>query len=542
MKSVLGASLVAIVLLSAPTRAHAQGPPAGEPGVSYEQLLHADATPQDWLMYGGDYSSQRYSRLMQINRENVRSLKAAWIYQPNRPQQPFESSPVVVNGIMYLTEPLSTVTALDARLGTKIWSWSPKLPDRIYTIGVHRSNRGVAVYQNTVYAETLDAHLVALDATTGAVKWSVHVDENNQGYAMTGAPRVLNGKIIVGISGGDVGIRGFVDAYDAATGKRLWRVWTIPAPGESGSETWGKDMTGTGGGGTWGTGSYDPELNLLYWTTGNPAPDYNGANRAGDNLYTDSVLAIDPDAGKIEWYFQFTQHDTHDWDSIQVPLLFDQTMNGKPRKLLAQANRNGFYYVLDRVTGEFVAGVPFVKQTWAKGLDAKGRPILLPDIEPTPEGRLVYPDGHGGTNWNSPAYSPQTKYFYVSARETGAYTVAGEPKVHFPDFGGGGRINLSGDESYGAIRALEATTGKLKWEYRMLAPAEVSTLATAGGLVFSASDEGNFFALDAATGTLLWEFTVGGTSSETNLITYEVGGKQYLIGASGNCFVAFDLP
>lgn len=535
MKTLPYALVFVIAILWAPARSLAQG-------VSYEQLLHADSTPQDWLMYGGNYQSQRFSRLTQINRENVHSLKPAWIYQPNHPLQPFESSPVVVNGIMYVTEPLSTVTALDARLGTKIWSWSPKLPEKIYTIGVHRSNRGVAVLGNTIYTETLDAHLVALDATTGAVKWNVHVDENNQGYAMTGAPRVLNEKVIVGISGGDVGIRGFVDAYDAKTGTRLWRVWTIPAPGEPGSETWGKDMSGTGGAGTWGTGSYDPELNLLYWTTGNPAPDYNGQNREGDNLYSDSVLAIDPDAGKMKWYFQFTPHDTHDWDSIQVPVLFDETVDGKPRKLLAQANRNGFYYVLDRVTGEFVAGVPFVKETWAKGLDSKGRPMVLPDTEPTPEGRLVYPDGHGGTNWNSPSYSPQTKLFYVSARETGAYTVAGEPKVHFPDFGGGGRINLPGDDSYGAIRALEATTGKLKWEYRMLAPAETSTLATAGGLVFAVSDEGDFFALDAATGKLLWEFTVGGTSSESNLITYEVDGKQYLIGASGNCFVAFNSP
>lgn len=516
--------------------------PAQARDVTYQQLLHADDTPQDWLMYGGDYKSQRFSRLTQINRTNVHSLRPAWIYQPNRPQQPFESSAVVVNGIMYVTEPLSTVTALDARLGTKIWSWSPKMPERIYTIGVHRSNRGVAVFGNTVYTETLDAHLVALDATTGAVKWTVHVDENNQGYAMTGAPRVLDGKIVVGISGGDVGIRGFIDAYDAQTGKRLWRVWTIPAPGEPAADTWGKDMTGTGGAGTWGTGSYDPELNLLYWTTGNPAPDYNGANRPGDNLYTDCVLAIDPDAGKIKWYFQFTKHDTHDWDSIQVPVLFDQVVDGKPRKLLAQANRNGFYYVLDRETGKFVAGMPFVTETWAKGLDESGHPIVLPDTEPTPEGRLLHPDGHGGTNWNSPSYSPQTKLFYVSARETGAYTVEGAPKVHFPDFGGGGRIDLTGDEVYGAIRALDATTGKRKWEYRMLSPAETSTLATAGGLVFAVSEEGDFFALDAESGKLLWEFTVGGTGAESNPITYEIGGKQYLIGAAGNCFVALALP
>ncbi|MBZ5694087.1 MAG: PQQ-dependent dehydrogenase, methanol/ethanol family [Acidobacteriia bacterium] len=535
MKTFLYALVFVASLLTAPAQLFAQG-------VSYEQLLHADTAPQDWLMYGGNYQSQRFSRLTQINRENVHSLKPAWIYQPSHPLPPFESSAVVASGIMYVTEPLSTVTALDARLGTKIWSWSPKLPDKIYTIGVHRSNRGVAVLGNTVYAETLDAHLVALDATTGAVRWDTHVADNNQGYAMTAAPRVLDGKVIVGISGGDVGIRGFVDAYDAKTGKRLWRVWTIPAPGEPGSETWGKDMSGTSGGGTWGTGSYDPELNLLYWTTGNPAPQYNGSNREGDNLYSNSILAIDPDAGKMKWYFQFTPHDTHDWDAIQVPVLFDETVDGKPRKLLALANRNGFYYVLDRVTGEFVTGVPFVKQTWAKGLDAKGRPIVLPNTEPTPEGNLVFPDGHGGTNWSSPSYSPQTKLFYVSAREVGSYFVKGEPKVDFPSFGGGGRNGLPADESYGAIRALEVTTGKLKWEYRMLAPAETSTLATAGGLVFAVSDEGNFFALDAANGKLLWQFTVGGTSAESNPITYEVDGKQYLIGAAGNCFVAFSLP
>ncbi len=535
MKISLYAPMIAVSLLLAPARSVAQG-------VTYEQLVRADSAPQNWLMYGGDYKSQRYSRLTQINRENVHGLKAAWIYQPNHPLQPFESSPVVVDGIMYVTEPLSTVTALDARLGTKIWTWSAHLPDKILTVGVHRSNRGVAILDSTLYMETLDAHLVALDAKTGAVKWTVHVDENDRGYAMTGAPRVLNGKVIVGVSGGDVGIRGFVDAYDAKTGKRLWRVWTIPSPGEPGSETWGKDMSGTGGGGTWGTGSYDPELNLLYWTTGNPAPDYNGSDRVGDNLYSDSVLAIDPDAGKLKWYFQFTPHDTHDWDAIQVPLLFDNTVDGKPRRFLALANRNGFYYVLDRVTGEFVAGVPFVTETWAKGLDKKGRPILLPNIEPTAEGNLVYPDGHGGTNWNSPSYSPQTKLFYVSAREIGAYTVAGKPKVDFPGFGGGGRNALSGDDSYGAIRALDVMTGKLKWQYKMLSPAETSTLATAGGLVFAVTDEGNFFALDAASGKLLWEFTVGGASAESNLITYEVDGKQYVIGASGNCFVAFSLP
>jgi alcohol dehydrogenase (cytochrome c) len=518
-------------------------PRAVAQGVTYDQLLKADSTPQDWLMYGGDFFSQRFSRLTQINRENVHALKPAWIYQVSKSgEAPIEASAVVANGVMYITEPPSTVTALDARLGTKIWSWSPKLPDRLYTIGVHRSNRGVAVLGNLVYVGTLDAHLVALDAATGAVRWNTHVDDNGKGYAMTSAPRVFNGKVVVGISGGDVDIRGYIDAYDAATGKRLWRTHTIPAPGEPGSETWGPDMDGVGGGGTWGTGSYDADLNLIYWGTGNPAPDYNGASRPGDNLYSDCVIALDADTGKMKWYFQFTPHDTHDWDSIQVPVLFDGTVAGEPRKLLAFANRNGFYYVLDRTNGAFVTGTPFVTETWAKGLDENGRPIMNPNSEPTPEGTLNFPDGHGGTNWNSPSYSPLTKMFYVSSREISAYTVSGKPKVDFPGFGGGGRITLGGDDAYGAVRALDAVTGKRKWEYKTLAPTQTSTLATAGGLVFSSSDEGNFFALDAATGKLLWDFTVGGTESGSNFVTYEIAGKQYIIAASGNAFVAFALP
>jgi len=266
MKLCLYTLLSAVALSLAPARLPAQD-------VTDQKLLHADSTPQDWLMYGGDYQSQRFSRLTQINRTNVHSLRAAWIYQPKQAgEAPIESSAVVVDGIMYVTEPPSTVTALDARFGTKIWSWTPHMPAKLYTIGVHRSNRGVAVYGNTVYTVTLDCHLVALDATTGAVRWDVHVGENGQGFALTAAPRVLNGKVIIGMAGGDVGVRGFVDAYDAKTGSHLWRSFTIPAPGEPGSETWGKDMTGTGGGATWGTGSYDPELNLLYFGTGNPAP------------------------------------------------------------------------------------------------------------------------------------------------------------------------------------------------------------------------------------------------------------------------------
>jgi alcohol dehydrogenase (cytochrome c) len=517
--------------------------------VPYEQLVHADEEPQNWLMYGGDYQSRRFSKLKQINRQNVSELRPAWMYQRSEPGEMIEDSPVVVNGIMYVVEPPTTVTALDARTGLMIWSWSPNLPKRVVAIGLHQTSRGVAVLGDMVYVGTIDAHLVALDARSGAVRWDVTLGDNKEGYAITSAPMAINGKIIVGPGGGEAGARGFIDAYDAESGKRVWRLYTIPLPGEPGSETWaGAQILG---GLAWNKGSYDPELNLLYWGTGNPAPDYNGDARTGDNLYTCSLLAIDADTGTLKWHFQYSPHDTHDWDGVQVPVLFDAAVNGKPRKLLSVANRNGFYYVLDRVTGEFVAGTPFIKQTWAQGLDAHGRPIVIPNTDPGFEPVLVYPSNNGGVDWVSPAYSPETKLFYVSAREMGAYFA----KAKLPEkplqvgtpliLGGAGNEYLSGDDSYGAIRALEVGTGKMKWEFRLDAPAWVAPLATAGGLVFSGDDEGNFFALDAETGKPLWHFRMGGSflasDNRSSPITYAVDGKQYVEIASGDAFIVFNL-
>ncbi|HXU20918.1 MAG TPA: PQQ-dependent dehydrogenase, methanol/ethanol family [Verrucomicrobiae bacterium] len=514
--------------------------------VTYKRLLHADDEPQNWLMSGGNYQAWRFSPLKQINTANVGTLKAAWIYQPAQSGQQ-EASAVVVNGIMYITEAPSGVTALDAKYGTKIWSWSPKLPRVIYHVGSHLDNRGIAILGNTIYVGTVDAHLVALDAKTGAMKWDVHIADNKENYGINSAPLVINEKVIVGIGGGDGGARGFVDAYDAKTGQRLWRVYTIPAQGDPVAKTWGDDMTGLGGGGTWVTGSYDASLNLLYWGTGNPAPSFNRAGRPGDNLYTCSLLAIDPDTGKMKWYFQFTPHDTHDWDSAQTPVLFDATVDHEQRKFVAMANRNGFYYVLDRVTGKFAKGVPFVKVTWAKGLDENGRPIYNGDPDPTPKGTLVYPAVMGGADWTAPAYSPLTKMFYVNAHELGAYFYSGQPRLNPngpPGYGGGGQNALSGDKAYGALRALDSVTGKLIWQYRLLAPAWVSPLVTAGSLVFAGTDEGNFFALDAEKGKLLWEFNLGGSGNvfRTNSITYAVNGKQYVLAVAGNDFVAFTLP
>jgi len=514
--------------------------------VPYERILHSQGEPQSWLTYGGSYFSQQFSRLKQINKQNISQLKVAWIYQPARPVANLESSPIVADGVMYITEPPSTVTALDVRTGLRLWSYSPPLPEHVVSIGLYATSRGVAILGDTVYIGTADSYLVALAAKNGAVRWRVHVADNAMGYAMTGPPLAVKDKIIIGSAGSEAAVRGFIDGYDAKTGKRLWRLWTTPRPGEPGAETWGIGAPESAGATTWNNGSYDPELNLVYWGTGNPAPDFNDDRRPGDNLYTCSLLALDPDTGTLKWYFQFSPHENHDWDSDEPPVLFNATIDGKPRKLVGFANRNGFYYVLDRATGKFIIGVPFVKQTWAKGLDANGRPILNPDQQPTlGAGTLVYPSITGGVDWTSPSYSPDTGLFYVSVHETGAYFIKGtgniEPGPPKGIVGGGGIRALAGEQSYGAIRALEATTGKLRWQFKLLAPAWVPVLSTAGGLVFSGSDEGNFFALDADTGKPLWQFYMG-HAARSDPVSYEIDGKQYIFETAGNAYLAFTLP
>ena len=530
-----------VVLLSAlvchPLRSWAQH-------VSYDDIVHSDQHPENWLTYGGNYQSQRFSPLKQINKNNVGSLRMEWVYQLRQPGTS-ESSPVVVDGYLYLTEPPSTVTALDVRTGKAIWRWKPDLPQHLVTIGLFPTNRGVAVLGDTVYVSTIDSYLVALDAKTGAVRWKTHVAENKEGYATTSAPLAINGKIITGPGGGEAGLRGVLDAFDAQTGKRLWRLWTVPKEGEPGVETWEGDSWKWGGATTWNEGSYDPETNTLYWGTGNPAPDWNGDARKGDNLYSCSLLAVDADTGKMKWYFQFSPHDTHDWDAAEPPILIDAPINGRQRKLVVFANRNAFYYVLDRVTGEFLLGVPFVKQTWAKGLDAKGRPIPLPDIDPSAKGTLLWPSITGAMNFNSPSYSPLTGLVYVTAREQAAYYFKGHSKMDPVNpalaGGGGGQRVLTGDPMYTAIRGLEATTGKMKWEFRMVADSWTGTLATAGGLVFSADNAGNFFALDADSGAPLWHTQVGGLV-RANPVTFAVDGKQYVAASAGNSLFVFALP
>jgi alcohol dehydrogenase (cytochrome c) len=509
--------------------------------VPYKRIVNTASEPGNWLTYSGNYQAHRFSQLREITPQNVSRLRPAWVYQTTARSR-FETSPIVVDGIMYVTEPPTKIAALDIRTGRSLWTWQRKMPQVIKTIGFGPTNRGVAILDNTVYIGTLDCFLVALDAKSGAVRWETRVADNNTGHSITAAPLAIEGKIIVGISGGEAGIRGFLDAYDAKTGKLAWRLWTIPGPGEPGHDTWKGDSWKTGGAPTWVTGSYDPELNLIYWGTGNPGPDWNGDPRPGDNLYSCSLLAVDASTGKLRWHFQFTPHDVHDWDATEIPVLLDAEIGGRRRNLIAMANRNAFFYLLDRATGEYLLGAAYAKQTWAKGLDGRGRPIVIPDTEPTIEGNLVWPSLQGATNWFSPSFSPDTKLFYVAVREMGAYYYKGEA-LYKPGtfFAGGGERALEGDKASGAIRALEVETGKVKWEFMLKSPPWAGVLSTAGGVVFGGSDEGNFFALDALSGKELWDFQTGGAIA-ANPISFLIDGKQHVAIAAGHSLFVFGLP
>lgn len=514
-------------------------------GAPYERLLLDEANGSDWLSYSGGYRSERFSPLKEISTDNVEHLKVIWAYQMQATDIPGaglqETTPLVVDGIMYLTESPSSVTALDVSTGRMLWHWAPELSADVLHIGFPKVNRGVAILDDTLYVGTLDARLFALDAGTGAVRWRTTVADNKVGFSLTLAPLALNGQIIVGMSGAEAGVRAFIDAYDAKTGDRLWRRYTVPAPGEPGSETWGGESWRTGGGSTWLTGSYDPELDLLYWTTGNPAPDWNGDLRPGDNLYTCSLLALDPATGEIRWHFQYTPHDTHDWDANQIPILVDADVEGEPRKLVALANRNAFFYLLDRENGEFVSATQYSKQTWAAGIDGTGRPILLANKEPTEEGTLVWPSLQGATNWFSPSYNPDKQKFFVANRRMGAiyYKADAEYEPGTP-FMGGGEQALSGDDASGAVVALDVISGKQLWEFPLQSPPWSGVMATAGGLVFGSTNEGNFFALDDETGNALWRFNTG-AHIRTNPMGFAVDGKQRVAIIGGQTLFVFGL-
>jgi alcohol dehydrogenase (cytochrome c) len=505
--------------------------------VSYERILKSGAEPGNWLTYSGNYAAHRYSALDSISEANVAGLRPIWVYQTNSLQK-FETTPLVVDGVMYISEPPSNVTALDTRTGRPLWKYRRTMPDDV-RVCCGQVNRGVAILGDLVYVGTIDAYLVALNAKSGAVMWETKVGEYKSGYSITVAPLALKDKIVVGMAGGEYGVRGFLDAYDAKSGKRAWRFWTIPGPGEKGNETWKGDSWKTGSAATWVTGAFDPETNLIYWGTGNPGPDWNGDVREGDNLYSDSLIAVDADSGTLKWHFQFTPHDVHDWDATEVPVLVDGEVRGRKRKLVVFANRNAFYYVLDRVTGEFLAGKAYAKQTWAQGLDDRGRPIRIPNTFPSYEGTPVWPAVAGAANWYSPTFSPRAGLLYVAVREAGSVYFIGDAEYKEGEqFNGGGFRSVPGEQEWGAVRAFDPATGNLKWEHKLYSAPWAGLLSTAGNLVFGGTNEGQVFALQASTGKPLWRFQAGG-AARSNPISYSVDGKQYIAMAMGNALYVF---
>ncbi|MBL8228517.1 MAG: PQQ-dependent dehydrogenase, methanol/ethanol family [Bryobacterales bacterium] len=514
--------------------------PAASQVLTWDRIRDSGKEPSNWLSYSGNLNGQRYSELAQINVANASQLRPAWVYQMAGGHRQ-TASPIAIDGILYVSEAPGGVLAIDGRTGRSLWSFSRPVPsDMRLCCGM--PNRGVAVLGDLVYWTTIDAHLIALDAKTGRKVWDVEMADYKKGYSSTGAPLIVKDKVVTGIAGGEYGIRGFIDAYDAKTGKQAWRFWTVPAAGEPGVETWGGESWKTGAASTWITGAYDAEQNLLIWGTGNPGPDWNGDKRPGDNLYSDSAVALDADTGKLKWHFQFTPHDVWDWDAVQVPILADVMFRGQPRKLLLWANRNAFYYVIDRTTGKFLHARPFVKQTWAEGIDDNGRPILLPGTKPSEAGTKLYPDLGGGANWWSSSYSPQTGLYYVAAREQGGIYYKGDPTFREgAAFHGGGARAIPRDESYGALRALNAATGELVWEQRFVRTPGSGILTTAGGLVFFGSPDGDFLALDATTGNVLYRFRTGATVV-ANPVTYSIDGRQQVAIVAGKALFVFELP
>jgi alcohol dehydrogenase (cytochrome c) len=492
----------------------------------------------NWTSYNGDYSGRRYSSLHEINTNNVARLRAAWIFHPGNSQN-LEVTPLVVRGIMYVTSS-NDVFALDARNGRTLWHYQRPVSSGLLDDAAAHKNRGVALWGNSVYAETDDAHLLCLDARSGGLRWDIEYADKSKHYGATSAPLVVNGSVVVGTSGGDSGVRGFVAAYDAATGKAKWRFWTIPAPGEFGSSSWPGDSYLHAGGTTWMPGTYDPELNTLYWTTSNASPDFVGDTRHGDDLYTACVLALDPQTGKLKWYFQFTPHDLYDYDATETPVLLDAEENGAVRHLLVQANRNGFFYVLDRTNGKFLRATQFVtKMNWAKGIDASGRPVLSGKI-PTAKGEYICPGIDGATNWYSPSYNPDTKLFYVMALERCDQYFAIPRKFHTGEtFYNTGTKRPVNEQSQKILLALSVADGKLAWRYPQVGRGNSSggTLTTSGGLVFFADNANSFEAVDATSGRALWHFNTG-QRFVASPMTYAVDGIQYVaIAAESDIFV-----
>jgi len=519
-----------------------QAQPPG-PITNQELIEGLKADGNSWLTFGGNYSNHRFSPLSQISPENVAKLQPLWTFQTGTLGN-FETTALVRDNVLYVTGPQNVAWAVDARSGRQIWRYRRELPENL-TACCGLVNRGFAALGDRLFMTTLDAHLLALDMKTGNVVWDATLADYKTGYASTLAPLVVKDKVIVGVAGGEYGIRGFIDAYDAQTGKQAWRFYTIPGPGEPGFSSWAGESWKIGGTGVWVTGAYDPEQNAVFFGTGNPGPDYHSGSREGDNLYSCSLVVLDVDTGKLKWHYQFTPHDVHDYDSTEVPILADLTINGQPRKTVMFANRNGFYYTLDRVTGRVIVAKPFVQTTWAKSVDAQGRPMVEAGHTPDEKGERTCPDLTGGTNFWPPSYDPRSRLFYVNAREACATFYGYKPDyVVGQRFTGGAQqlVQNRDEKPFGALRALDPATGERKWEFLMPTPSRSGILTTASNLLFSGDGDGNLLALDSRSGKLLWRYQMGATLHGTSPVTYMLDGRQHLLVPAGTTLTAWTLP
>jgi alcohol dehydrogenase (cytochrome c) len=533
---------VCAYMLSIPLRGQDSDPSvARAPGVQASQLL-SRTIKDDWPSYNGDYTGRRFSSLTQITPQNVKNLQAQWVFH-SRNAGILEVTPVVANGIMYVTAS-NDAYALNAQTGQILWHYSRPVSQGLIDDASGHISRGVALLGTRLYMETDNAHLLCLDARSGNLIWDVAYANWNKNYGATSAPLIVKDKVLVGTSGGDDGVRGFLAAYDSISGKLAWRLWTIPGPGEVGSSSWPGDSYLHGGGTTWMPGTYDPELNTLYWGTSNAAPDYDDSVRPGDDLYTACVLAIDPDTGKLKWYFQFTPHDLYDYDGVETPVLVDMQYQGEPRKLLIEANRNGFVYLLDRTNGKFLSATPFAKKiNWATGVDANGRPMTT-DLKPTPDGTLICPGVVGATNWFSPSYSEATHLFYFLAFEgCSVYFVKPASFEEGREYYSTGTKHDSNDKTQRILLAFDPQTKTFVWRYPQAGDSHSwgGVMTTATDLVFFADDADFFEAADAKTGKSLWHFNTGQTLHASPM-SYAVQGKQYVAIASGSDLFSFALP
>jgi alcohol dehydrogenase (cytochrome c) len=529
-----GSLLLSILLgCAAPLHAQALG------GARIEQ---AEKEPQNWLTYFGNYRAWSFSPLNQITRENVKQLVPVWAFSTGELRGGLTSAPLVIDGVLYLIGPRNRLFALDAATGTQIWSYFYPLPDR--STPLSNGTRGIAFGYGMLYLGTLDNHLVAIDAKTGHEAWNVEIEDARKcGCNVTSAPLVVKDKVIVGVTGGDSAHRGYLNAFDAETGKHIWRFNTIPAPGEPGSETWSEDSWKWGGASTWFTGSYDPELNLVYWGVGNPSSDFYGEGRKGTNLYSDSLIALDADTGRLRWYYQETPHDLYDFDSDPEPVLIDVFRDGRERKIVLHASKNGYAYVLDRETGRFINAFPYAQRiTWTKGLDKDGKPtgVVIPEAG---KDYLFCPGASGGRNWVHSAYSPRTDWWYNTGFEVcNTITPKKMEVAEGESWLAGDRVLKPSPTTSPHIDAFDPVTGKIEWTHLTKYVNVSSLLATAGDLIFGGDVEGSAFALDAKTGEKIWSFNTGGGIGGPT-VSFSVKGRQYVaVPSGGGVFVESFVP